>query len=146
MSESLIPDFEKIHHAIEGIGKERLILILGTLAWVLGLGISYFFYGVGAKEDKLQRVAPRIFYILKSKLWFDEIYNFYVAQIQQRFANLLSLLDTVLISGLIVRGSAGIVGLIGLGARKLHVGSLHVYVYWFLIGLILFSAFALGWF
>lgn len=146
LSESLMPDFEAIHQLIKSSGSGMMIIILGTLAWVIGLGISYVFYGVGAKEDRLERVAPRVFYLLKSKLWFDQIYNFYVSQIQQRFANLLSMLDTILISGIIVRGSAGIVGLIGLGARKLHVGSLHVYVYWFLAGLLLFSAFALGWF
>lgn len=145
LSGSIIPDFEKIHDIIEHMGGGMMIIVLGTLAWILGLGISYLFYGVGAKEDKLERVAPKVFYLLKSKLWFDEIYNFYVLQIQQRIANLLSFLDTIIISGLIVRGSAGIVGLIGLGARRLHVGSVHVYVYWFLLGLLLFSAYALGW-
>lgn len=144
LSESIMPEFEGIHHLIETRGGDLMLIILTTLAWIAGLVISYLFYGKGAKEDRLERVAPRVFYLLKSKLWFDEIYNFYVAQIQQRFANLLSFLDTILISGIIVRGSAGIVGLIGLGARKLHVGSIHVYVYWFLMGLFLFWALG-GW-
>ncbi len=145
LSESIVPDFDKIHDLITSMGGGLIIIILGTLAWILGLGISYFFYGVGAKEDKLKLLAPKVFYLLKSKLWFDEIYNFYVSQIQQRFALFLSFFDTIIISGLIVRGSAGIVGLIGLGARRLHVGSLHVYVYWFLVGLLLYSAYVLGW-
>lgn len=142
---AVAPELEKIHHLIENGSAGMMILILASLAWILGLGISYVFYGVGSKRDKFEQVAPRLFYLLKSKLWFDEIYNFYVSQIQQRFANLLSLLDTVLISGIIVRGSSGIIALVGFGMRRLHVGSLHVYVYWFLAGLLLFGAFAFGW-
>ena len=34
--------------------------------------------------------------------------------------------------------------LIGIGARALHVGSLHAYVYWFLIGAVLLWAYAAG--
>jgi len=43
-----------------------------------------------------------------------------------------------------VRGLAGFVGMIGMGARVLYVGSLHAYVYWFLIGAALLWAFAVG--
>ena len=55
---------------------------------------------------------------------------------QQRFAMLLNFLEQIVLAGLIVRGFAGLVGLVGLGARALHVGSLHVYVYWFLFGVV----------
>lgn len=145
LRESIAPDLDKIHHLIEGSSAGIMIIIGASLAWILGLGISYLFYGRGSSQDKLEQVAPRFFNLLKSKLWFDEIYDFYVSQIQQRFANLLNLFDAVIISGLIIRGGAGIVGLIGFGARRLHVGSIHVYVYWFLAGLLFFGAFAFGW-
>jgi NADH-quinone oxidoreductase subunit L len=39
---------------------------------------------------------------------------------------------------------AGVVGLVGMGARALHVGSIHGYVYWFLIGVLLVWGFASG--
>lgn len=146
LRESFASDLGKIHHLIEEAHANKFIIIAASLAWILGLVISYLFYGKGSSRDRLEQVAPRFFKLLKSKLWFDEIYNFYVSQIQQRFANLLNLFDAVVISGLIVRGSAGIIGLIGFGARRLHVGSVHVYVYWFLAGLLFFGAFALGWF
>jgi NADH-quinone oxidoreductase subunit L len=48
------------------------------------------------------------------------------------------------IKGLFVRGSAGIVGLVGMCSRSLHDGNLHTYVYWFLAGLILLWAVASG--
>jgi NADH-quinone oxidoreductase subunit L len=91
---------------------------------------------VGAREDRLEKLASPVYGFLKKRLWFDEIYNFYVAKIQQRVADLLSLLDVFLLKGLIIRGSAGLVGLVGLGAKQLHVGSIHSYVFWFLGGLI----------
>jgi hypothetical protein len=40
--------------------------------------------------------------------------------------------------------AAGLVGLVGIGVRALHVGSLHVYVYWFLLGAALLWAFVAG--
>ena len=60
-------------------------------------------------------------------------------------ADLLSLLDVFLLKGvLIIRGGAGLVGLFGLGAKQLHVGSIHSYVFWFLGGLIAFWLIATG--
>jgi NADH-quinone oxidoreductase subunit L len=65
--------------------------------------------------------------------------------VQQRFAMLLNFLEQIFLSGVILRGLvAGTVGLLGMGARALHVGSLHAYVYWFLLGLALLWAFAAG--
>lgn len=140
-------DFELmyIHHSLEGAGVRKLLLLYTTLAWVLGLGLSYLFYGRVNSSDALEKKVPGVYNFLKSKLWFDEIYNFYVLNIQQRFANLLGFLDTVLVSGIMVRGSAGIVGLLGLASRALHIGSIHGYVYWFLLGVIFFGLFAISW-
>ncbi|MDR0901650.1 MAG: NADH-quinone oxidoreductase subunit L, partial [Opitutaceae bacterium] len=53
---------------------------------------------------------------------------------QQRFALVLNFIDQFIIGGLIVRGLAAVTGLLGMGARALHVGSVHAYVYWFLLG------------
>jgi len=103
-----------------------------------------FFYGFGAKEDRLETKAGPIYGFLAGRLWFDELYNFYVANIQQRVAELLGFIDLVIIKGLIVRGSAGVVGAFSICAKALHVGSIHNYVYWFLGGLVLFMAAAAG--
>ena len=45
-----------------------------------------------------------------------------------------------------VRGLAGVTGLVGLGARALHVGSLHAYVWWFFVGAVVLWGYAAGWF
>lgn len=128
-------DYDAIHHKV---------VLFGTLAWVLGLTGSFFFYGRGASEDKLERLAGPLHGFLRNRLWFDEIYNFYVAKIQQRVADICGLIDVFLIKGVLVRGSAGLVGLMGLCSRSLHGGNLHNYVYWFLAGFLLFWVLASG--
>ena len=69
-----------------------------------------------------------------------------MAKVQQRFAMLINFLEQIFLAGLIIRGFAGLVGLLGLGARALHVGSLHAYVYWFLLGVVLLWALTSGMF
>jgi len=109
-----------------------------------GFAFCWFFYGRGASQDRLQRQAPWLYSVFEKHGWFDDVYDWYVAKVQQRFCDFLGFLDLILISGLAVRGTAGVTGLVGLVCRSLHVGSLHAYVYWFLLGVILFGAFALG--
>lgn len=142
---AFINELTDVHHLIEFNNLTGKVFLASSLTWILGLSISALFYGLGAKKDRLLEWMPRFFNLLKSKLYFDEIYNFYVQNIQQRVANLLSFIDIVIISGLLVRGSAGVIGMLGLGARSMQTGGLHVYVFWFLIGLLLFSSFAFDW-
>ncbi|PXA03402.1 NADH-quinone oxidoreductase subunit L [Coraliomargarita sinensis] len=144
LGELIRADLDHLHHAEGYKAMHKNVLIFGSAAWLVGLLASFFFYGKGAREDKLDKVAPPVYGFLKERLWFDEIYNFYVAKIQQRLADLLGFLDVFLIKGVVVRGSAGLVGLVGMCSRALHVGNIHGYVYWFLAGLILLWAVAVG--
>lgn len=121
------------------------IFIWGTVAWVLGLVGSFFFYGKGAKSDRLEDKARPVYRLIEGRLWFDEIYDYYVAKIQQRFAEVLAFLDVFVLKGLILRGSAGVVGVLGIFSRRLHDGNLHGFVYWFLAGTLIALALALGW-
>lgn len=127
-------------------GEHTTILICSLLAVFGGYVASVFFYKMGAKDDKLENTLPALHKILSNKFYFDEAYNFYVAKIQQRVASALSFAEQLVISGLIIRGFAGVAGLVGIGLRALHVGSIHAYVYWFIGGLALFYAIASGLF
>ncbi|MEZ7842736.1 MAG: NADH-quinone oxidoreductase subunit L [Opitutales bacterium] len=137
-------NLEHLHHAEGHDAMHSKVMILGSAAWIVGLLGSFFFYGVGKNGDALHNRAKPVYEFLKARLWFDEIYDFYVAKVQQRFAVLLSFLDIFLIKGIFVRGSAGLVGLVGACSRSLHVGNIHGYVYWFLAGIILLWALAAG--
>ncbi len=121
------------------------ILIVSVAVMVLGAGFAFLLYKP-ASTDALAAKSPGLFALLALlKESFDAAYNWYVAKVQQRFAMLVEFLERIFLSGLIIRGLAGVVGLVGLGARALHVGSLHAYVYWFLFGAAILWAFAGGW-
>ena len=131
-----VPDGQYHEHA-------HHVVFVTSLTVVLIGGLSAYFFYQPTDKDTLAVKSPGLFgglALLKSAP--DEIYNYYVAKIQDRFALVLNFLDQVFIGGVIVRGLAGVVGLIGMGARALYVGSLHAYVYWFLIGAALVWGFA----
>lgn len=136
--------WEAAHHAIEASGQKMLIEGASLAMVIIGFLFTFFFYGRGPATDRLQTKAPGLYHALERHGWFDDVYDWYVAQVQERFANILATLDQLLISGLLVRGTAGVAGLFGMVSRSLHVGNLHGYVYWFLAGVIFFGAFALG--
>ncbi len=123
-----------------------LLMILGMVAWLVGFGGSFLFYGPGARTDALEERMPFLYGVLKSRLLIDEAYDFYVANIQQKVAHLLSFCDIFFISGLLVRGSAGLAGIVGILVRSVHVGNLHAYVYWFFAGVLVLWLIALGLF
>ena len=142
--------FEKLagsvaHLVPEAEGSDHTVIFIVSLAvMTIGAGAALLFYR-SAAADTLEQKSPGLFgTLLALKESFDAIYNYYVAKIQQRFAILLNFLEQIALAGLIIRGCSGLVGLLGIGARALHVGSLHAYVYWFLIGAVLLWAYAAG--
>jgi NADH-quinone oxidoreductase subunit L len=133
--------WSNIPHAPETVGLYAMSLII----LVLGAGTALLFYK-SAAVDTLASKSPAVFGFLSVlKASPDGAYNWYVAKVQQRFAMLLEFLEKIFLSGLIIRGLSGVVGLVGIGARALHTGSLHTYVYWFLFGAAVLWAFAGGW-
>ena len=129
----------------EAHGSDHTIILLVSLAVMLvGAGSAWFFYK-SAATDTLEVKSRGVFNgLTQLKESFDNLYNYYVAKIQQRFAMLLNFLEQIFLAGAIIRGFAGFVGLLGYGARALYVGSIHAYVYWFLLGLVLLWGFAAG--
>ncbi|HNW42215.1 MAG TPA: NADH-quinone oxidoreductase subunit L, partial [Opitutaceae bacterium] len=121
------------------------ILIVSLAVMIVGAGAALLFYR-SDKEDSLEQASRGFFRVLASKLWIDEAYGYYVGKIQQPFARALSFVEKIALAGFIIRGLAGVAGVIGIGARALHVGNVHVYVYWFLIGVVLFWSYAMGLF
>ncbi|MBT4224453.1 MAG: NADH-quinone oxidoreductase subunit L [Opitutae bacterium] len=136
---------EKLHHEEGHDAAHNLLLVLGTVAWVVGLGGSYIFYKAGSSMDNLERQQPKLFGILRKALFFDPLYNFYVAKIQNKVADIIDVIDKLIIQGVLVRGSAGILYVTGLFTRMLHGGNLQYYSFWVAIGVLILGAFALGW-
>jgi NADH-quinone oxidoreductase subunit L len=53
-------------------------------------------------------------------------------------------MELLFISGLMVRGSAGVAGLLALIGKAFYVGKIHSYSFWFVAGTIGFLAYAAG--
>lgn len=124
--------WSQIPHA-HGVG----VYVMSLVILAVGAGAAFAFYKP-ASEDTLQTKCGGAFAALAGlQKSFDAGYDYYVAKIQQRFALVLNYVDLIGISGLLVRGAAGVAGLFGLAARALHTGSIHAYVYWFLGGAVL---------
>ncbi|MCX6936746.1 MAG: NADH-quinone oxidoreductase subunit L [Verrucomicrobia bacterium] len=123
-------------------GDHTTILAVSLAVMLVGAGAAFLFYKPSA-DDTLQTKVPGAFAALTlTQKSFDAAYDYYVAKVQQRFAMLLNYIDLIGISGIIVRGTAGVTGLVGLATRALHTGSLHAYVYWFLGGAVFLWFFA----
>jgi NADH-quinone oxidoreductase subunit L len=134
----LVPEAHGSAHA--------LIFAVSLAVLALGAGAALLFYPSQA-NDALEAQAGGVFRgLVRLKESFDDAYGYYVAKVQQRFAMLLNFVDQIFLAGFLIRGLSGVVGFIGYGARALYVGSLHAYVYWFLLGLALLWGFASGLF
>ena len=115
------------------------VAIFSIVAWAIGLVTAWFLYQGGAENDRLESGLKPLYRILKEKFYFDRVYDWYVAKVQQRVAMTLHFMEQIALSGLLIRGMAGVAGMIGIGLRSLHAGNLHQYVYWF-IGCLLYTS------
>jgi NADH-quinone oxidoreductase subunit L len=127
----------------DGMGRWALMAV-GTGAMFIGASFALDFYRP-ALGDRLRYGWPVVYSVFTAVVeCFDRVYGVYVAKVQQRFAVLLDVVDQVLFAGWFIRGGAGLVGYLGMGARLLYGGKLHVYVYWILLGVVLLWAFSAG--
>jgi len=110
------------------------MVVLGTSAWIIGLLFARSFYWKVDQVDPLTRRYPGFYEICQSKLYFDEIYRFYVDKIQDPAARFLEIMELLFISGLMVRGSAGVTALFSMLAKACYVGRIHAYIIWFMVG------------
>jgi NADH-quinone oxidoreductase subunit L len=76
-------------------------------------------------------------------MFFDEVYLFYVKHIQDPFFRFVEVMELLFISGLMVRGSAGIAALFALLGKSFYSGKIHSYSFWFVLGTLGFLAYAI---
>jgi NADH-quinone oxidoreductase subunit L len=56
----------------------------------------------------------------------------------------LEVLELLFISGLMVRGSAGMTALIAMLAKVCYIGKVHIYTLWFMLGTLGFILYSAG--
>ncbi|MDX2186209.1 MAG: NADH-quinone oxidoreductase subunit L [Opitutaceae bacterium] len=132
-------------HVPEAHGSAHWIVFAVSVAvMALGAGAALLLYR-SEERDTLSTTVPGLHGALSlAKGAPDNVYDYYVAKVQQRFALVLNFIDQIFIGGVLVRGLAAVTGGLGMLARWLHVGSLHAYVYWFLVGAAFVWAYVAG--
>ena len=105
------------------------------LAFVLYVMSSY-------KDDREKDFLGPLHRILDKKYYFDELYQWLFARGSVRLGKLLSAGgDQGLIDGLLVNGSAKLVGRLSHGVRQLQSGYLYQYAFTMILGLIVMLGF-----
>ncbi len=136
--------FSALEHTLEEKGLGHGLEIINVIVVLAGLAASYAFYGRSAAAgDPLAAKSPGAFRVLERHGWFDDVYDWYVAHVQQHFCDVLAALDKLAIQfggGQVCAG--GLSGLTGALLRRATVGSIHAYVYWFLAGVCCYWFFA----
>ncbi|HEY1764252.1 MAG TPA: NADH-quinone oxidoreductase subunit L [Opitutaceae bacterium] len=133
---SLIPEAEGSTHTV--------VLVTSLLVLVAGAGSALAFYRTDGKDALALRLPGVFVGLVALKESFDRAYAWYVEKVQQRLAMALNFIDIVGISGVLVRGLAGVPENFGYWIRALHTGRLSHYVYWFLGGVAVLWAYAAG--
>ena len=126
-----------LHFALDGFKHLPFWLAAAgaLLAFVLYLKSAY-------KDDREKDFLGPLHTILDKKYYFDELYQWLFAKGSVRLGKLLSAGgDQGLIDGLLVNGSANLVGRLSHGVRQLQSGYLYQYAFTMILGLIVMLGF-----
>jgi len=143
--QSFLGSFLTLEGKVEAAGLGHKLEIINVLLALGAFAFTYFFYGRAGAQDPVAAKAPGLYHVLERHGWFDNVYDWYVAKVQQRVCDILALFDLLFIKLIGGQGTAGVAGVTGYLLRRAQVGSIHAYVYWFLGGVLLFWAYAAGW-
>ncbi|MDR1816841.1 MAG: NADH-quinone oxidoreductase subunit L [Puniceicoccales bacterium] len=139
---TLVPahGYHALHEHLAATGAATPLAAFSLALTLGGLAAAVWFYRRGAGssgtwDDALRARCPLLYRALEFR-YFDTAYDWWVAKVQQPFANMLGFLDTLLINGLAVRGvGAGLPALAGLASRRLlHSGKLRPALIWLVAG------------
>ncbi len=126
-----------LHFALDGFMHLPFWLAAAgaLLAFVLYLKSAY-------KDDREKDFLGPLHRLLEKKYYFDELYQWLFAKGSVRLGKLLSAGgDQGLIDGLLVNGSAKLVGRLSYGVRQLQSGYLYQYAFTMILGLIVMLGF-----
>ena len=140
-AEAFLPSYEALHLKLAEAGLATPLFAAALVAALAGFVLGGFYYGRRNSDDPLQQRHPKFYHALHQHGWFDVVYDWYVEKVQQRFCNIMGFLDLLVSNLLMIRGSATVVAFFGVLSRISVVGNVHVYVYWFFTGMLLFMAF-----
>ena len=141
LNQVFAPELESVHDS----SGHLFVMTFGTLAWIFGLWGSWNLYAGTKDTDPLEEKATVFFRLCESRLFFDELYDRCLRRPLRRIVQVLEAVELLFVSGLMVRGVAGIVALCGLATGSFHRGGIRSYALWFLAGLVALLVYASGW-
>ena len=119
-------------------GSDATIMIgLSGLLVLIGFALAWHYYRP-QRSDALEVSRPKVFSSLQGGLFFDGFYGRLV-RLQQPLVEGWDFIDRVIFAGLLMHGSAGLVGMFGVASRDTYTGKVQSYLYWFLGGVIVLT-------
>lgn len=133
-----VADFLKHHEEwltqFAGLEKFEWLALATTF---IGIAVSFAAYGGRRGYDVVQKHLGFAYNALNKHGWFDDIYDWYIAKVQQRIAIFLAtFVDLFMIELLSVRGLGIVCAVVGQGFKKMHDCSANSQVKWFTAGLV----------
>jgi len=137
-----IPQFLGAHHGALHLD----VALLSSGVVVLGLFLAWLIYRKQAvSAQQLVHALALPYTLLQRRYYIDELYNWYVANIQQRLiAGLCAWVEQRLIINVLVNGTARLTQSCGRAIRLLQTGRVQTYVLAFLMGVVWFLSGPLG--
>ena len=135
---TFVCDFMQKHnewlHQTASVGAfEHLALALTAV----GIVVSFVLYGRCKGYDVVEKYANPLYRAMNKHGWFDDIYNWYVAKVQQRIAILMAtFFDLFFVELFCVRGSGIVCAVVGQGFKRLHDCSANSQAKWFAAGVV----------
>jgi NADH-quinone oxidoreductase subunit L len=131
-------EHEGIFHWVVAAGSTAVVAAGLLLAWLI--------YGKRAlAAQQLVQALALPYSFLQRRYYIDEIYNWYVAVIQQKLiAGLCAWVERHVIIGLMVNGTAWLTQAMGRVIRLFQTGRIQTYVLAFLLGIVWLLAIPLG--
>ena len=113
-----------------------LATVTGLLAVLIGFAAAYALY-VRAAKDPLPDWLAALSRAMRSRFYFDELYEATVIRLHDLLAAVSDWFDRWIVAGVAVRGTHGTTELVGRALRLLQTGNLQTYAFLFALGVAL---------
>lgn len=119
---------------------EYILIALSILTALAGIFFAWLIYiKIPSLQYFISQKFPRLYKFLYERWYFDEIYNIVFVRSTIWTARIIvdKISDNILIEG-IVNGTAKLINLAGAGIKLIHTGIVNYYVWFALIGVIIY--------
>ena len=120
-----------------------LVLAASLVVVVIGMLVANTVYS-GAKADPLPARFGRLARSVRNGFWFDEVYQWFIDNVQENLDTLADASDRWVTAGLLARGAHGTTELAGRVLRLAQTGNLQTYAFWFAAGMAALLIFTLS--